>query len=194
MKPLPTGLVGKLPPLVVPDGRLGAGFHACGFWYATMGGVALTWVGGWAASACVPLTITVAAAVVTRLPPAPPVPPPLPPPPPDGGRPSSTARSPVRLPTGACTALPGVAPAAVVTCQPGRVTVSVKPWPLTTMLRPKAKVEVVRVAVTSNSAMPPRTPMVDEGVVTVMALCLLMRPPTRRNTPAEAEIRARPPS
>jgi len=53
------------------------------------------------------------------------------------------------------------------------------------MLWPKMKFAMVRACVTLKIVMPPRMPMVLDGVVTMMALALLILPPTRRNTPCE---------
>ncbi len=51
------------------------------------------------------------------------------------------------------------------------------------MLMPKTKTDVVERCSTLKRLMPPRMPMVLDGVVTVMALVLLILPPTRRKTP-----------
>jgi len=70
------------------------------------------------------------------------------------------------------------APALVVTCEPGRVTFCVPPpLPDTVMLLPNRKVEVVRPRCMSSTQMPPRMPMVLDGVVMVIGLVLLILPP-----------------
>jgi hypothetical protein len=48
---------------------------------------------------------------------------------------------------------------------------------------PKTKIDIVCCWPTLKMLMPPRMPMVLDGVVTVMALVLLILPPTRRKTP-----------
>ena len=60
------------------------------------------------------------------------------------------------------------------------------------MLVPKMKLDMVSTAVTVKIVMPPRMPMVLDGVVTVIALFLLILPPTRRNTPLVAVIARSP--
>jgi hypothetical protein len=80
----------------------------------------------------------------------------------------------------------GGAPALVVTCDPGRVTFCVPPVPVTDMLLPNRKVEVVLFGWTSSTQMPPRMPIVLEGVVMVIGLVLLILPPTKRSTPLVA--------
>ena len=79
--------------------------------------------------------------------------------------------------------MPGTPPAAVTTCEPARVAVCVWPPAVTVMLLPYTKLATVSVGVTVTMVMPPRTPMVLEGVVMTMGFCLLMRPPTSRKTP-----------
>jgi hypothetical protein len=80
----------------------------------------------------------------------------------------------------------------VITCEPGRVTVRVWPLALTVMLAPKTKVAVVCVGPMLTIMMPPRMPSVAAGVVMVIALVLLILPPTRRNTPLLALIARSP--
>src|SRR5436190_16039429 len=80
----------------------------------------------------------------------------------------------------------GGAPVLTITWLPGRVAVWVWPPPVTVMLLPKMKLAVVLPLNDDQMVMPPRMPMVLDGVVTVMALVLLILPPTRRNTPLPA--------
>ena len=51
---------------------------------------------------------------------------------------------------------------------------------------PNRNVEVVRSRRTSSTQMPPRMPIVLEGVEMVIGLVLLILPPTRRSTPCVA--------
>ncbi len=60
------------------------------------------------------------------------------------------------------------------------------------MLLPKTKAAIVSTWVTDKIVMPPRMPIVLDGVVMVMALVLLILPPTRRNTPLLALIASSP--
>ena len=99
------------------------------------------------------------------------------------GLPSSAPRLPVRPPGGIGVGLPGVPPKLVTIWLPARVTVWVPPLPLTVMLLPNTKVETVCVWPMLRMLMPPRMPMVLDGVTMVMALVLLILPPTRRSTP-----------
>ena len=55
---------------------------------------------------------------------------------------------------------------------PGRVATWVWPWPVTVMLVPKTKVEMVSTDVTVKMVMPPRMPMVLDGVLTVIGAAL----------------------
>ena len=87
---------------------------------------------------------------------------------------------------------PGAEPLVVVTCEPGRVTSCLRPWPNTVMSWPNRKVEVVWSRCTSSTQMPPRMPIVLDGVVTVIGLVLLILPPTRRSTPLLALIASSP--
>ncbi len=84
--------------------------------------------------------------------------------------PSSWPIWPPSDPGGASTGAPGGAPKLVVTCEPGRVTFCVWPWPFTVILSPNTKVEVVCVGCTLRMVMPPRMPMVLAGVVMEIGL------------------------
>src|SRR6266404_1201873 len=60
------------------------------------------------------------------------------------------------------------------------------------MLLPKMKLETVSEDVTVKMVMPPRMPIVLEGVVMLIGAALLILPPTRRNTPFVALIASSP--
>ena len=60
------------------------------------------------------------------------------------------------------------------------------------MLMPKTKSAIVWTWVTETMVMPPRMPIVLDGVVMVIGALLLILPPTRRNTPCEALMASSP--
>src|SRR5215475_604193 len=91
--------------------------------------------------------------------------------------PSSWPSAAFRPPALSSVAAPGRPPKMVITCDPCRVTVVVLPPAVTVMLLPKMKSEVVCFSVADMTAMPPRMPMVLEGVLMVMGLLLLILPP-----------------
>src|SRR5689334_19094383 len=97
--------------------------------------------------------------------------------------PSSAPSAALRLPCLVIVGAPGPLPAFVTIWEPARVAVWVWPFALTLMLLPNTKSEVVLSCVTVKIAMPPRIPIVAEGVVMVIGLVLLILPPTRRKTP-----------
>ena len=77
----------------------------------------------------------------------------------------------------------GDAPVLTITNEFARVMVCVWPWPVTVMLLPNRKAAVVLPEPTPKIPMPPRMPMVPDGVLIVTGLVLLILPPTKRNTP-----------
>src|ERR1044071_1175172 len=87
---------------------------------------------------------------------------------------------------------PGRPPRLVTTWKLGRVTFCVEPPAVTLMLLPNTKVDVVWLGFTSRSVMPPRMPIVLEGVLMVIGVVLLILPPTRRRTPLLALMASSP--
>jgi hypothetical protein len=79
--------------------------------------------------------------------------------------------------------MPGTPPRLVMICDPARVAVCVLPPPVTVMLVPKTKSATVWLWLTERMVMPPRMPMLLDGVVMTMGCFLLILPPTRRKTP-----------
>jgi len=68
--------------------------------------------------------------------------------------------------------------------EPGVVVVSVTPWLVIVKLAPNRKFAVVAPsAVTDTVKMPPRMPMLADGVSTFTSDVLLMMPPTKRSVP-----------
>ena len=84
--------------------------------------------------------------------------------------PSSWFSAAPRAPCFSRLGIPGTPPAPVTICEPGRVAVWVWPPAVTVMLLPNTKLATVSVGVTVTMVMPPRMPMVLDGVVMVMAL------------------------
>ncbi len=69
--------------------------------------------------------------------------------------------------------------------EPGVVVVSVTPWLVMVKLWPNRKFAVVAPsAVTDTVKMPPRMPMLADGVSTFTSDVLLITPPTKRMVPA----------
>src|SRR5262249_25105370 len=87
---------------------------------------------------------------------------------------------------------PGGLPAVVVLVKPALLRVTVCPWLVFVTYSPKMKWVVVCLLVTVKMLIPPRTPIVLAGGLTVIGVFLLIFPPTRRNTPVVA-VRASSP-
>jgi len=89
-----------------------------------------------------------------------------------------------RPPGGIAAGGDGGAPGVTFTVEPGWVVVRVTPWLVMEKDAPNRKLAVVApLAPTATVRMPPRMPMVAEGVVIFTSDFLLMTPPTKRKVP-----------